>query len=110
MLLFRLTLLRKSGCGGIQEIEWLGFLVGLTGEDKMEKQKPEITMQSVKSSNIASCGHCAKTNTMAVKFKSGGTYHYPDVDREVFDNLMVAESVGKHYHAKIRGNYVGEKV
>ena len=76
----------------------------------MEKQKPEITMQSVKSSNIASCGHCAKTSTMAVKFKHGGTYHYPGVDREVFDDLMAAESVVKHYHSNIRGNFSGEKV
>ncbi len=76
----------------------------------MENQKPQITMQPVKSSNIASCGHCAKTQTMAVKFKSGGTYHYPGVDREIFDDLMVAESVGKHYHANIRGSFSGEKV
>ena len=76
----------------------------------MENQKPEITMQPVKSSNIASCGHCAKTNTMAVRFNSGSTYHYPDVGKETFDGLMAADSVGKHYHAKIRGNYVGEKV
>ena len=72
--------------------------------------KTEIAMKPVKSSNIDSVGFCQDSNTMAVRFKSGGTYHYQDVNEEVYTGMVNAKSVGKHYHNKIRGSYKGEKV
>lgn len=75
----------------------------------MEKQKPEITMQPVKSSNIGSCGHCAKTSTLAVQFKNG-TYHYAGVGVEDFKALLAAKSVGKYFMAHIRGQFESVKV
>lgn len=54
---------------------------------------PDIKTQPVKSSNIEAIGH--EGSTLAVKFKSGGTYHYHGVTKEQFDGLSKAESIGK---------------
>jgi KTSC domain-containing protein len=65
----------------------------------------------VKSSNIESIGYHPETKRMSVRFKgSGGTYSYADVPKDVYDKLMGAESVGKHFHAEIKGKYKHLKV
>jgi KTSC domain len=63
----------------------------------------DITMVPVQSSNIDAVGHCAATNTLAVRFKSGDTYHYPDCEKSVHEALVGAKSVGQHFHANIKG-------
>jgi hypothetical protein len=63
-----------------------------------------IPMEPVKSSQIAAVGHDPDTNTLAVQFKSGGTYHYANVTPEQFDGLRGADSVGSHFHQTIRHN------
>jgi hypothetical protein len=69
-----------------------------------EKPKhPQVAMSAVKSSQIAECGHCAKTNTLAVKFKNGGVYHYANVPADIHQKLLEAESVGKAFSKLIRG-------
>ena len=70
----------------------------------MKPKKPTFTMAGVKSSQIDQIGHCAATNTLAVKFKHGGaTYHYHGVTAEQFGNLQKAESIGSHLGKHIRG-------
>ena len=56
-------------------------------------KKPVIAMSTVKSSQIESIGHHG--DTLAVKFKSGGTYHYHGVSTAQFADLQKAESIGK---------------
>lgn len=63
----------------------------------------EITMNPVTSSNIEAIGHCSDTNTLAVRFKGGSVYHYPDCDKGVHDALVGAKSVGQHFHQNIKG-------
>lgn len=41
---------------------------------------------------------------MEVRFKSGGTYQYGRVSEEAFRNLLMADSIGSHFHKNIRGN------
>ena len=50
-------------------------------------------MLGVKSSQVESIGHMG--DTLAVKFKSGGTYHYHGVTAQQFAGLKNAESIGK---------------
>jgi hypothetical protein len=72
---------------------------------------PSIAMAAVKSSQIDSMGHDPVTNTLAVKFKSGGaTYHYHDVDAKKFADLQKAPSVGSHLHKHIKGVHKHTKV
>ena len=61
---------------------------------------PKIHTAPVKSSQIAEIGHDG--STLAIKFKSGGVYHYPDVTAEQFEAFQKAESHGKHFGANFR--------
>lgn len=63
----------------------------------MKLKAPAIPMSAVKSSQIESIGHMG--DTLAVKFKSGGVYHYPGVSVAQFDELQKAESLGKAFGA-----------
>jgi hypothetical protein len=58
--------------------------------------------QSVKSSNIAAIGYDAESQAMEVEFKNGGIFLYSGVEPKQFTDLMVSDSIGKHFHSKIR--------
>ena len=50
------------------------------------QKPPEITMHGVTSSQLKEIGHDPATNTLAVRFKHGGTlYHYAGVDAKKFE-------------------------
>ena len=57
-------------------------------------------MTKVKSTQIESIGHAG--DTLAVKFRSGGTYHYHDVSAAQFAEFQKAESLGQHLHKHIK--------
>jgi hypothetical protein len=48
---------------------------------------------SVDSSNIKSVAH--EGDTLEVTFKHGGTYQYSGVDKDTFNGLLSAPSIGK---------------
>lgn len=66
---------------------------------------PEITLMPCTSSNIESLGYCPDTQRLRIKFKSGGQYTYADVPQEAYDAFSQAESIGKHFHSNIRGQF-----
>lgn len=70
----------------------------------------EIEMHGVKSSNVESVGYDAGSRTMAVKFKSGGLYHYADVAKEEYDALRGADSVGAHLSKHVKGKFKHSKI
>ncbi len=53
-----------------------------------------MKMHPVKSSNITHIGH--KDNTLHVTYSSGHTYAFDNVSKEHHENLMKADSKGKH--------------
>ena len=59
----------------------------------------------VSSSNIASIGYDAATQTLQVEFLSGSIYQYFDVPQNVFDEFIKAISKGKYLAAQIKGIY-----
>ena len=67
-------------------------------------------MKKVESSNIEAVGYDPNTKELTVKFKNGGTYHYSAVPSHEADALMHAESIGKHFHAHIKGKFQHQKV
>lgn len=68
--------------------------------------KTTITMQPVVSSQLAAIGHCAETNTLAIEFIGkngpGSLYHYQNFTAADFAAFAGAESVGKHFYARIK--------
>lgn len=70
----------------------------------MKKHKT-IAMSAVKSSQVAEAGYDPATNTLAVKFSSGGIYHYQGVTQKSYDSLLSAKSFGKHLQSSIVGKH-----
>jgi len=64
-----------------------------------------MTRTSVTSSNLASVGYDAGTQTLEVEFQNGSVYQYFDVPQAVYDLLVGAESAGRLFNSEIRGNY-----
>jgi hypothetical protein len=62
----------------------------------------EIAREPVSSSNLASVGYDGVMKVISIEFKGGEVYCYLDCERELFDNLMKAESQGKFFYTHIR--------
>lgn len=70
-----------------------------------------VDMQPVTSSNVAEIGHDKEQGLLHVKFKSGGTWTYPDPDGAHFRAMQGADSVGKYFHQNFRaGGIAGTKL
>lgn len=69
----------------------------------------KIEMLPVDSSNVSEAGYDKDNKTLAIKFSDGSIYHYTDVSRDTYDELMAAKSVGKYIHANIKGIYKHSK-
>lgn len=68
-----------------------------------------MQLKPVTSSNIDAVGYHEDERTLHVRFTSGATYTYRDVDPAEHQALIEAESVGKHFAKHIRPHYAGEK-
>lgn len=80
--------------------------------DHAIKPRPNFDMHEVESSQLAAIGHCAETNTLAIRFppkKSGvsDTYHYQNVSAELFAEFLAAESHGSFFIQRIKKDPVG---
>lgn len=61
-----------------------------------------MIMKPVSSSNIDSIGFDPETNTLRIKFKSGGEYDYSGVSAEEHEAFISAPSIGKHFFSNIK--------
>lgn len=66
--------------------------------------------QNVQSSMIASCGYDSTTSTLEVEFNNGPVWQYYDVPENVYYELLNASSIGKYFHANIKGQYSESQV
>ena len=62
----------------------------------------------VGSSNIERIGY--KYGKLFVEFKSGASYVYANVDKNMYDALVSAESVGKFFNKTVRTAYQYQKL
>lgn len=68
-------------------------------------------MTPVKSSNIRAVGYDSTTRAMKVQFHDGVTHQYEDVDPKHHEEMMKPDtSVGKYFHAHIKGAHKSKKV
>ena len=65
---------------------------------------------SVASSNLASVGYDAATQTLEVEFLSGSKYQYYNVSENMYSQLMEVGSKGRFFHQYIRNSYPYTKV
>lgn len=64
-----------------------------------------MEMQEVSSSNIKEVGYDESTQTMGVVFHSGNLYHFFNVPKDVYEELVEAPSVGRQFNSAIRDQY-----
>ncbi|MBX8465825.1 MULTISPECIES: KTSC domain-containing protein [unclassified Deinococcus] len=64
----------------------------------------------VSSSNLASVGYDALTQTLEVAFQNGSLYSYAGVPAAVHQDLMSASSHGTYFSANIRNKYPTRKL
>ncbi len=65
----------------------------------------------VKSSNIAAVGYDAATQTLEVEFLDNHrVYQYEGVPQDLYELTMNSISIGKVFHARIRGRYPEREV
>lgn len=69
-----------------------------------KKSKPPcIAMCNCESSQVKAHGYDPQTKTLAVQFKSGGTYHYHDVPATTYAAMKEAKSVGSFIGKSVKG-------
>lgn len=56
----------------------------------------------VLSSNLASVGYNAQTQTLEIEFLSGTIYQYFNVPESIYSGLMSASSHGRYFDAYIK--------
>ena len=61
--------------------------------------------EKVDSSNLASVGYDPSNLILEIEFNHGGVYQYFEVPREVYDQLMGADSHGKYFAKSIKNIY-----
>lgn len=66
--------------------------------------------QSVQSTMIASIGYESATSTLEVEFNNGPVWQYFDVPESVYYEFLNASSIGKYFHANIKGQYSESRV
>ena len=66
--------------------------------------------QPVSSSNLASVGYDAGSETLEVEFKNGHIYQYYNLPQVMFDALMQAPSMGSFFNANIRNAFACAKL
>ena len=57
------------------------------------------------SSMIASVGYAARTKTLEIEFLSGRIYQYFGVDKDTYDALLRAPSLGTYFNECIKDEY-----
>lgn len=68
-----------------------------------------MKMAPVKSSNVEEVGYDPEARILAVKFKSGGVYHYSDVPPNLFEEMNKADSIGSFIARRVRVEFAGER-
>jgi hypothetical protein len=69
-----------------------------------------MNRESVQSSMIASLGYDSATSTLEVEFNSGAVWQYYDVPENVYNDMINSGSLGKFFHANIKGQYSESQV
>ena len=66
--------------------------------------------QNVDSTLATSVGYDTSTSTLEIEFKStGAVWQYYDVPESIFNEMMNG-SIGRYFHANIKGQYTESQI
>lgn len=87
----------------IMVLAW-SLAIPVSAETAFLERKP------VRSSDLATVGYDARAEVLDVEFRSGGIYRYHDVPRNIFAELMAADSKGRFFARHIRNHFRHERL
>jgi hypothetical protein len=61
--------------------------------------------EPVVSSNLASIGYAAETQTLEIEFTNGSVYQYFDVPQSVYEEFRASGSLGNYLNTVIRKSF-----
>ena len=68
------------------------------------------TFYTEQSERILSLEYEDEVGVLRVTFKRGGVYEYYQVPSEVYDGLVIAQSLGKAFNESVKGIYNFKKI
>lgn len=80
--------------------------VNRTGD--MTTTKERIPLTPVKSSNISKLGW--HDGVLHVEFSNGGLFSYAGVSNQLYNELLIAKSIGSHFAKHVRPKHKGTKL
>lgn len=66
--------------------------------------------QVVDSSSLRSIGYDRRSQTLEVEFKNGGIYRYAGISAELWNQLRLAESIGRFFQDHVRDRFPTTRV
>jgi len=69
-----------------------------------------MDFEPVSSSNIDAVAYDGVLKELGVRFKGGSEYRYYEVEPNVYEEFMAADSKGSYFHANIRNTFRFKKV
>lgn len=69
-----------------------------------------MNMVRVVSSNIEAVGYDEGRLILTVRFKNGSVYEYYEVSNEIFEGLLLADSVGKFHNEYVKNEYSYKRI
>ena len=69
----------------------------------------DIEMKPVNSSFIKAVGYDANNRWLVTNHNDGTSIIYKEVPEHIYTGILEAESVGKYFHANIRGKFEFQK-
>jgi len=64
----------------------------------------------MESSHIDKCMYDFTSNVLKIRFKSGALYEYLNVEPNVYDSFVKAESQGKYFNENIKNSYTSNQL
>lgn len=62
------------------------------------------------SSNIESFAYSPTRSVLTIEFKGGATWEYDQVERQLFEDMKLAESKGSFFQSRVRKAYIGRRI
>jgi len=84
----------------------------------MEKEKLPVDedqldadeIETPESKNLKRYGYRSADNTLIIEFKNGARYEYPDVPRELFDQMRHADSAGSFFAQRVKNDFQAKRL
>jgi len=95
----------------IQAYEGLQELNEIVAEaNALLPQEEPIAMLPVNSSMATAVGYDSNEQVLQVEFYNGTVYQYSGVETETWEDLQLADSIGKFFNQEIKGRYECERL